>query len=773
MPPLWPHQEQAIQAVLETFATQSRATVVMACGTGKTRVGGALLDDAFDNGRALLVAPSINLLAQTLHSWHETYGQALGQVAAVCSDPHLMERTRRELHADVAASVTTEAAELAELLAGVPRATVAATYHSLPAVARAHRDHGLARWGSIVVDEAHRSAGRTSKTWTWVHDDVLIPGDRRLYLTATPKILTRNRTGETDILGMDDEKTFGPTVFRLGYARALELKLVADYRVVVAIVTDEEVQQLVEEQPTRTTYLGVGASAVSASMLARQIAVLRAARQFNVRNMLTFHHRVRDAAWFAQALPQVDQLLGPDPAAGGPLQVACAHAGQSSSRRDAALSLLNAPSTAAGRRIVCQVRMFGEGIDAPRLDGAAFVDVRNSDTDNVQAIGRIVRRDGPKVATIIVPILLGPDEDPQSALASSAYAPLWRVLEALRANDERLAAELDSRRREAGRASQGVSASRGQAPDWLHVTGKAVPAGFIAAIHAQAVRSTTPNWEEFFGAAESYRKQHGDLLIPQSYKTPPPAELALGRWLHFQRGLAKDGLLLPDRKSRLEDLGMVWKPKDNQRDTEWEQFLTEARAHHAAHGDLLVPTSFCTPGTRFPLGMWLNRLRRGERTATAEQRTALDALGMDWHQEFGYDWLRGLKAARAYQKEHGDLLVPSDYTTDDDPPYALGLWISNWRKKKRQLGARQRGQLDGLGMIWDVYEHRWNQHLAAAKAFHEQHRHLKIPSTYVAPGPEKLRVGQWIVKQRQAALRGTLSPKRISALEAIGMLWKL
>jgi predicted helicase len=70
------------------------------------------------------------------------------------------------------------------------RVTVLATYANLPTIAAAHRLHGLGACELAVVDEAHRLAPHGAKPWAVIHWDAQIPAVRRLYLTATPRIMT-------------------------------------------------------------------------------------------------------------------------------------------------------------------------------------------------------------------------------------------------------------------------------------------------------------------------------------------------------------------------------------------------------------------------------------------------------------------------------------------------------------------------------------------------------------------------------------------------------
>src|SRR4029079_15780634 len=83
------------------------------------------------------------------------------------------------------------------------------------------------------------------------------------------------------------------------------------------------------------------------------------------------------------------------------------------------------------------VRVLGEGVDTAECDAVLFADARGSMVDIVQMVGRALRLnpDHGKLATLIVPVFLGPDEDPKELLTSDAYNSLMKVLGALRAHD--------------------------------------------------------------------------------------------------------------------------------------------------------------------------------------------------------------------------------------------------------------------------------------------------------------------------------------------------
>ncbi|MEW1551597.1 helicase associated domain-containing protein [Streptomyces tsukubensis] len=114
---LWPHQQDAVVAITRRLRTEERVTAVMACGTGKTRVGAAVAQETVPNdGIVLIAAPLLELLTQTVREWRDVLGdRGLGQVIAVCSDPAAARYHQGDLD-DQRATVTADGNHLARLV---------------------------------------------------------------------------------------------------------------------------------------------------------------------------------------------------------------------------------------------------------------------------------------------------------------------------------------------------------------------------------------------------------------------------------------------------------------------------------------------------------------------------------------------------------------------------------------------------------------------------------------------------------------------------------
>jgi predicted helicase len=79
-----PHQRQAINKVVKGFEQADRGQLIMACGTGKTLTA-LFLKEKLKAERALLLVPSLSLLAQTMREWAANRTVEF-ETLAVCSD---------------------------------------------------------------------------------------------------------------------------------------------------------------------------------------------------------------------------------------------------------------------------------------------------------------------------------------------------------------------------------------------------------------------------------------------------------------------------------------------------------------------------------------------------------------------------------------------------------------------------------------------------------------------------------------------------------------
>jgi len=743
---LRPHQKEAVSATTRVLGNHPRASVIAACGTGKTLIAACTTARIAPRGRVLVLLPTLDLLSQTIRSWRAAGRK--GPAVAVCSARQALDH--EPLSADI--PMTTAPGELAVLAsAGGPGpVTVYATYASLPAVVTAHRDCGLPPWDLIVVDEAHRTAGRLGKAWAAVHHDDQVPAARRLYLTATPRIWDADaeQDGDTEaVASMDDENLFGPVAYRLTLSDAIDLGLLADYQILVPVITDENLRDWLATGP--------GAGVDGLRLAGHQVAVLRAIHDHQLRRVLTFHHRIADARAFVTTLHHTaatlpDNLRPPDLWADW---ISGSHTPQVRRRLLLEFASHTDPHTPA---VLSNARVLGEGIDVPAIDAVVFADPKNSPVDTVQAVGRALRQQpgAGKKATLVVPVYLTPGEDPDDLLGADAYTPLWHTIQALRAHDDRLEARLaDPRTHRPTMPPHDPEA-------WLHFDRPAQAEEVALALSLRVLAPKSAEWRRGLKAARRYHRAHRHLDVPQTYEDT--TGYPLGRWLTWQRHLHTAGTLDAARTQALERLGIIWDPRQQA----FDRGLAHATAHAARTGHLAVPVEHIHDD--FPLGRWLATQRTRAHHLTAQRTAALTALDPWWNPPWPITWQRAYHAARQQTENH----------TADMP---AGEWLTAQRTRIDDLHPEQRRLLKELGLdVPDApavspqdsplpaRERAFQQQLAAARAFRDREGHLKVPQRHIEEiNGEQVRLGQWL--SNLGRRRSGLSPQRQAALAELGL----
>jgi predicted helicase len=252
---LRPHQKEALEAVRKGFAEADRGKLIMACGTGKTFTGLKIAEDYAGIGKMVLyLVPSLALMSQSVREWSIDTDTPL-RCFAVCSDVQVGKRRNNnddigdiEIH-DLAYPATTDARTLAEKVNAHPdlRMTVIfSTYQSIQTISNAQKKHGLPEFDLIICDEAHRTTGakfedEDDSNFIKVHSQDYIEGNKRLYMTATPRIYgdgvkTKANEASVELCSMDDPALYGETFFQRGFLWAVQNGLLTDYKVIVLAV---------------------------------------------------------------------------------------------------------------------------------------------------------------------------------------------------------------------------------------------------------------------------------------------------------------------------------------------------------------------------------------------------------------------------------------------------------------------------------------------------------------------------------------------------------
>ena len=471
---LYDYQETALQDTLDGFEKQDRGKLIMACGAGKTFTALRIAERIAGAGRTVLfLTPSISLLSQSLIDWTNDADVPL-KPFAVCSDTRAGKRRTGDEDTspyDLTEIPSTDPDHLVSrfnLANHADKMTVVfSTYQSLDVVAKAQAmENGLPKFSLIVADEAHRTTGvslvgKEESNFQRVHVDNFIGANKRLYMTATPRIFgdrARRQANEsnltTAITSMDDESIYGPEFHRLGFGKAIDLGILSDYKVIIFNVAQQRVaidlndllsdtgNELTLDDGTRMIGCWKGLSKRSEEGLDFEADPLPAKRAVAFSNTINGSKAFKD--WF----PQVIETSAASTGVVSPELLRCAvrhvDGTQNALHRSDALAWLKEEPEEGVCRVLTNARCLTEGIDVPALDAILFLQPRRSDIDVVQAVGRVMRRsEGKQFGYIILPIAQAPDVSPQEAVNSSAYKTVWQVINAISAHDDRFEAKIN------------------------------------------------------------------------------------------------------------------------------------------------------------------------------------------------------------------------------------------------------------------------------------------------------------------------------------------
>ena len=468
---LRPLQQEAIDDVMRGYESgQDRGRLIMACGTGKTFTALRLAEKLVPNNSSVLfIAPSIALVAQARREWLQHTARPLA-CTVVCSDQTAGRRVEDIGVNEISCQVTTTPQSIAQSIkkpiakGGIH--AVFCTYQSLDKVRDAQHQYDAPAFALALIDEAHRTTGYIDESgntglFQLIHQNDQVRADKRLYMTATPRIydLGKNQDLAAQIIDMNNSDNYGNEFYRLSFKKAVEADMLCDYRVVALGITEgalggDFTRALVE---LNDEIGGVGKAADEQAFLALGAIGLAVNGIIEGRNQpgvlartIAYASNIRRSKWLAQALrgEQMKKWITASGHRFRDIQTQHLDGTSSALKRNQELRKLNDDATEETPCLISNAQLFTEGVDVPALNAIAFLDPRQSKVDTIQAVGRVMRRSpGKALGYIVVPVILPPNKELLDTLNEdkSRFKSLGAVLRALQSHDERLYTELSDR----------------------------------------------------------------------------------------------------------------------------------------------------------------------------------------------------------------------------------------------------------------------------------------------------------------------------------------
>ena len=439
------HQLRAISAAKKYFIDEKneRGKLIMACGTGKTFTSLRIVEDLLhDKGLVLFLVPSISLLGQTLNEWSFDARKKIKAVC-ICSDATASRNRNADKDnddiqhtvVDLAAPANTDPKMISIRLRAFQKhdglVVVFSTYQSIDAVYEAQKqvlhdtDGKYGKFDFIICDEAHRTTGARVKgqddsDFSKIHKADYILGERRLYMTATPKVYSdslKAKAVEEDFVlySMDNEAWYGKEFFHVGFGYAVEHGLLTDYKVFVLTVSEDDIpqdlQMMIKSNSNQELTYNDTAKLVGVISGLSKIVAGDNGETWNIdprlmHRALAFCGQIGDvnkpgsSKNIANIMPLISQEIMKDATPEERSHIVAIDArhvdgSMTAAKRNQDLKwLASEPEYENQCRVITNVRCLSEGVDVPALDSVIFLSARNSQVDVVQSVGRVMRNFG-------------------------------------------------------------------------------------------------------------------------------------------------------------------------------------------------------------------------------------------------------------------------------------------------------------------------------------------------------------------------------------------
>lgn len=733
-----PHQLEALQALTTgplSFAHHDRATAILPSGTGKTLLQW-LVAEALHARTVLICLPSLALVQQTIKVWVSQSAARPFQGLVICSDETITNRIEDvdEWHIppdELDFPVTTSRTHIKTFLKASshqPR-VIFSTYHSLPLLSKLVSPQHPIDLG--IFDEAHHTAGNAGKHFATGLHNRSIPIRKRLFLTATPRVLGPRESPMTQSFvkaSMDDPQLYGPHSYTLGFNRAIQEGLICPYQVVITVVTPKDLP------PSLLRSLHNTGDDNTIRAAANLIALAKTMHRYGLRKALTFHHTIRDAA-LHEALQQHHELA--------PLikDIPVSHISGMMLTKDRRTRLEQFQEN--NRAILTNARCLQEGVDIPTVDLVGFLSPRRSPIDIIQAIGRALRTAPSKDKGYILLPIYQPKSDNhglEHALKSTQYDTIWDVLQAIADQDEPLQHYLQNLRH---KDPEQRALTLAQFPDQITIDHPVTELHRL--IQTRVIANATSEWDTAFGKLQRYLSQHHQF---------PPYKHTLATWLHNQRTLYNKRILPTRRFQLLTSLGVIWNCQNSRWHANYEQIKHFIDTNHKH------PTYHTHPN----LNTWLVNQKHQHRKGLLEpeRHTLLMNLGPYWTEFLATrvpTWDEQLNATK-------DFIQHNDTLPTWNSHRKLSHWLNAQRRAFRdnRLEQHQQETLEKLGVFEGYDQERWEKGFTALKNY------IATNKTLPTRG-QNIRVAMWIKTQRVAKNKGLLSRKRIALLNQINFPW--
>ncbi len=435
------HQKVAIRKAKKHFiaSKEDRGRLIMPCASGKSLTAYWIAKKL--KAKSVIVAvPSLSLIKQSVKDWTREYTADKFQPdwICICSDKSAGKLDDenddfvKDIY-DLGLPVTTDRDLISAFLKEQSKSpkVIFITYKSSPILAEEAKNVGCSI-DFCIFDEAHKTAGRKNKRSTALLDQENINIKKRLFMTATERILSGSGKNEK-AYSMNDKSVYGENFHTLTFKDAINQGIICDYKIITMAVSKPEIDALIDQHKYVINEDG-GKELLDAAGLAAGIALDKIIKSYGAKHVISFHRSIDLAKHFnnQQALLSELDIVDSD--------VKYSHISSELTTGERSQVMLD--FVEADKSVMTNAKCLTEGIDIPAIDCILFASPKQSIVDIVQAAGRAMRPDndnGKEFGYILIPIVVPDNMEFEDFASTTEFAVVAKQLAALSTQDERIA----------------------------------------------------------------------------------------------------------------------------------------------------------------------------------------------------------------------------------------------------------------------------------------------------------------------------------------------
>lgn len=297
-----------------------------------------------------------------------------------------------------------------------------------------------------------------------------------------------------------------------------------------------------------------------------------------------------------------------------------------------------------------------------------------------------------------------------------------------------------------------------------------------------------PTLDEWLLQCDLYYKEHGDLLVPTSYKANG---YNLGNWISIQRSRYKKGHISKEKIAILEKHGMVWEiPVKDTTSGTWNIYYNAAANYFKEHGDLNVPPNIIViVDKKVSLKDWLAlqkdryQVARCKTKLNQERHNMLCAIGMTWDKaenESTYKtgaerkadreatWIKNYNEIKELIKNGHRPAYASDITLTSGIRGTYWIQAQKTAIKNGKLDDNKKKMLADIGITYGEQDDRWYKNYNRIKQFVDEYHRLPKNNTEVNL-ENGVSTRAWISGQRTVLSSGKTTEEKKKLLNDIGI----